>query len=265
MFAYLSKLLPQFVLPLGLAAVLLFVSLFLIKHKPKAAMGLVIAALLVIVVGGNTYFSTFLARSMEWRYMPPTETLSADAIVLLGGGTESPDTPRQMVEVNGAGDRVLYAAKLYQQGAAPVIIVSGGNLKFSSARGYTPAEEMRALLITLGIPENAVVLQDKSQNTSEDALYTRALLTERGFSKIILVTSANHMDRAIMLFEKEELEIIPAPADYSVTQRSWDNLMQWNWKTVLLNLVPSAGALSQTTTVLREYIGILFYRVMLIF
>ncbi len=58
--------------------------------------------------------------------MPLTGEVKADAIVLLGGGTEAPDTPRQMVEVNSAGDRVLYAAQLYKAGAAPLIISLAG-------------------------------------------------------------------------------------------------------------------------------------------
>ncbi|MGV8049077.1 MAG: YdcF family protein [Anaerolineaceae bacterium] len=265
MLVYLSKLLPQFVYPAGLAALLLFISLFQIKKKPKKAIWLVIVALLLIAVGGNAYFSAYLTRSMEWRYMPPTEEIQADVIVVLGGGTESPDSPRQMVEVNGAGDRVLYAAKLYNEGAAPVIILSGGNLEFSEARGYTPAEEMRAMMITLGIPEKALILQDQSQNTEEDALYTKAILTERGFKKIILVTSAAHMDRAVMNFRDSDLEIIPAPTDYSITQQSWDNLMRWDWKTVLLNLVPSSNSLNQTSSILHEYLGIMVCRVKLLF
>ncbi len=265
MLAYLSKLLPQFVLPLGLVALFLFISLFLIKKKPNGAIFMVVLALLIVAVGGNAYFSAFLTRSMEWRHMPPTTALEADAIVVLGGGTESPDTPRQMVEVNAAGDRVIYAARLYKEGAAPLVILSGGNLAFSEARSMTPAKEMKAMMITLGLPENALILQEKSQNTAEDAQYTKAILTERGFKKIILVTSAAHMDRALLMFNSPDLEIIPAPVDYAVTEQSWDNLMRPDVKTILLHLAPSSTAFSQTSAILREYIGIAFYRIMLLF
>ncbi|MFZ3071095.1 MAG: YdcF family protein [Anaerolineaceae bacterium] len=265
MLAYLSKFLPQFVLPVGLVALLLFISLFLIHKKPKAATWLVVISLLLVSVGGNTYFAAYLTRSMEWRYMPPASTPKADAIVVLGGGTESPDTPRQMVEVNGAGDRVLYAAKLYKEGAAPLIILSGGNLGFSQARSTTPAQEMRAMMITLGIPEKALVLQEKSQNTAEDAAYTLEILEGKGIEKIILVTSAAHMDRSVMLFRDEDLEIIPAPTDYTVTSQSWNNLMHWDYKIVLLNLMPNSQSMNQTNAILREYMGILFYRVKLLF
>ncbi len=261
MIAYLSKVLPQFVLPVGLTAILLFLTLFLIKKKPKTAFWLVLISLLVVSTAGNAYFSAFLTRSLEWRYMPPTGEVKADAIVLLGGGTEAPDTPRQMVEINSAGDRVLYAAQLYKAGAAPLIILSGGNMSYSQARSTTPAQEMQAMLVGLGVPQEALVLQSQSQNTAEDAYFTSAILAEKQIRTVILVTSAAHMERALMMFASPEISIIPAPTDYNVTQRSWENLMRWDWKTILTHVMPDGGNIARTNLILHEYLGIFFYRV----
>ncbi len=261
MIAYLSKVLPQFILPVGLTAILLFLTLFLIKKKPKTAFWLVLISLLVVSTAGNAYFSAFLTRSLEWRYMPPTGEVKADAIVLLGGGTEAPDTPRQMVEINSAGDRVLYAAQLYKAGAAPLIILSGGNMSYSQERSTTPAQEMQAMLVGLGVPQEALVLQSQSQNTAEDAYFTSAILTEKQIRTVILVTSAAHMERALMMFASPEISIIPAPTDYNVTQRSWENLMRWDWKTILTHVMPDGGNIARTNLILHEYLGIFFYRV----
>jgi len=261
MIAYLSKVLPQFVLPVGLTAILLFLTLFLIKKKPKTAFWLVLISLLLVSAAGNAYFSAFLTRSLEWRYMPPTGEVKADAIVLLGGGTEAPDTPRQMVEINSAGDRVLYAAQLYKAGAAPLIILSGGNMSYSQERSTTPAQEMQAMLVDLGVPQEALVLQSQSQNTAEDAYFTSAILAEKQIRTVILVTSAAHMERALMMFASPEISIIPAPTDYNVTQRSWENLMRWDWKTILTHVMPDGGNIARTNLILHEYLGIFFYRV----
>lgn len=261
MIAYLSKVLPQFVLPVGLTAILLFLTLFLIKKKPKTAFWLVLISLLLVSAAGNAYFSAFLTRSLEWRYMPPTGEVKADAIVLLGGGTEAPDTPRQMVEINSAGDRVLYATQLYKAGAAPLIILSGGNMSYSQARSTTPAQEMQAMLVDLGVPQEALVLQSQSQNTAEDAYFTSAILAEKQIRTVILVTSAAHMERALMMFASPEISIIPAPTDYNVTQRSWENLMRWDWKTILTHVMPDGGNIARTNLILHEYLGIFFYRV----
>jgi uncharacterized SAM-binding protein YcdF (DUF218 family) len=139
MFVYLSKLLPLFVYPLGIVVVLLVLAL-IINRKPKWHKALLILALAALLIGSNRWLSYGLARSLEWRNLPAETTPQAEVIVLLGGGTEPGDWPRPTAEVNSAGDRVLYAARLYNEGAAPAILVSGGNLTFSSARGTTPAE-----------------------------------------------------------------------------------------------------------------------------
>jgi len=144
MFVYLSKLLPLFIYPLGLGCILLILALVLEKHR-QWRRGLLISALIIMWLASNRWVSYSLARSLEWRNLPPDTTPQAEVIVLLGGGTEPGDPPRPMTEINSAGDRVIYAAKLYHDQAAPIILVSGGNLGFSNLRGATPAEEMTDL------------------------------------------------------------------------------------------------------------------------
>jgi uncharacterized SAM-binding protein YcdF (DUF218 family) len=137
MFVYLSKLLPLLIYPLGLASLIILLVLILGKprHWPK---GLLAVGLIILYLAGNRWVSYGLARTLEWRDLPPENMPSTEVIVLLGGGTEPGDPPRPMAEVNNAGDRVLYAAKLYREGAAPAILVSGGNVDFTSDRSSTP-------------------------------------------------------------------------------------------------------------------------------
>lgn len=259
MFVYLSKFLPQFVYPLGLVTIILFLSLFFLKHR-KLAFWFILLSLVLLSVAGNRYFSAGLTRLVEWQYLPPAELPEADAMVVLGGGTESLDPPRQMAEVNGAGDRMLYADWLYDQGASPIILLSGGNLGFSSLRGTTPAYEMQQIMLQLGVPEEAMILQEDSQNTAEDALFSAEILRDLEIDEIILVTSALHMPRALALFEAQGLAVIPAPTDYTITTLAWSEMMDLELKDILLNLMPSSGALNQTTGVLKELLGTLVYR-----
>ncbi len=258
MFVYLSKLLPLFFYPLGFAAFLLILVLALDKNR-KWRKGLLIFALVVLWLGSNRWVSYALARSLEWRDLPPETTPQAEVIVLLGGGTEPGDYPRQMAEVNGAGDRVLYAAKLYREGAAPVILVSGGNLDFSSARGATPVDDMIDLLTQLGVPEEAIWQQDQSQNTHEDAVYSAEILKEKKITEVILVTSAMHMPRAKALFENQGIDVIPAPADFTITERNWQSVFHPSFGELVINIMPNASALNLTTTVLKEYFGLVVY------
>ncbi len=259
MFVYLSKLLPLFLYPLGIVTILLLLVLFLDNFK-KWRKGLLISALIVLWLGSNRWVSYGLARSLEWRNLPPETTPQAEVIVLLGGGTEPQDYPRQMTEVNGAGDRVLFAAKLYRDGAAPAILVSGGNLNFSGARGATPADDMTELLTQLGVPEEAIWRQDRSQNTHDDAVYSAEILKEKGITEIILVTSAMHMPRAKALFEQQGLDVIAEPADFTITEQNWQSVFHPTVGEFVINLLPNASALGLTTTVLKEYFGLLVYR-----
>jgi uncharacterized SAM-binding protein YcdF (DUF218 family) len=258
MFVYLSKLLPLLVYPLGLTCILLIIALAL-KGRPKLRRGLMIAGLAILWLGGNRWVSYSLARSLEWRHLPTEVTPEAQVIVLLGGGTESGEAPRPMTEVNSAGDRVLYAAQLYHDGAAPFILASGGNVNFSEARSTTPAEEMVDLLFLTNVPEEVIWQQGQSQNTYEDAVFSAEILAQKDINTIILVTSAMHMPRAKALFEAQGLNVIPAPVDFTITQYNWQTTFKPGLDEFIIYLLPNTSSLGLTTNVLKEYLGLLVY------
>ena len=260
MMTFLSKFLPQFIYPLGLASVMLIIVL-LTKRRPRWGRIGVLLALAVLWIAGNHWVATGLARSLEWRYTPLDPVPEAPAIVVLGGGTQASIAPRPIVEVNGAGDRVIYAAWLYQQGLSENILVSGGRIPFLSAglsELDTPAHEMAFLLEMLGVPRDAIILEAESLNTYENAVNSRQILNGEGIQRIILVTSAMHMPRSVNLFEAQGFEVIPAPVDYRVTQSDW-TMSEFNAFNFTLRLLPGADNLALTSRVLKEYFGMLFY------
>ena len=258
MFVYLSKLLPLLVYPLGFACVLLILAA-VCKYRKKLQRGLMVFALVLLWLASNRWVSYALARSLEWRNLPPENTPQAEVMVVLGGGTESGDPPRPMAEINSAGDRVLYAAKLFKDGAAEKILLSGGNLSFSTNRGSTPAQEMQELFELIGIPQEAIWMQSESENTYEDALYSSRILRENGIEEVILVTSAMHMPRAKALFEAQGIAVIPAPVDFTVTEQGWESTFKPTWKEALIYLLPNDSSLGLTTNALKEYIGMVIY------
>jgi uncharacterized SAM-binding protein YcdF (DUF218 family) len=258
MFVFLSKILPPLVYPIGLTSILLVLTL-IFNRKERLRKGILVGALLILWIGGNRWVAVSLTRSLEWRYLPPDVTPTAEVIVVLGGGTHSAQYPRSLVELNGAGDRVLYAGWLYHQGAAPNLLLTGGYIEWISQRD-SPAHDMAAVLTLLGVPGEAVWLEPESQNTYENALYTRRILEEKGINEIILVTSALHMPRAVALFEHQGFDVIPAPTDFSVTEASWERLWEPSLNSQIFNLLPGIGNLEKTTVVMKEYIGMLVYR-----
>jgi uncharacterized SAM-binding protein YcdF (DUF218 family) len=255
-FVFLSKLLPLFIYPLGLSIVLLVIALVWRRvWRP-----LVLLAAVLLLLGSNRCVAYSLIRSLETRYSPAPGEATAGAIVVLGGGTRSADHPRPIVEVNEAGDRLLYAAELYRRGAASHILVSGGAIDYLTAEGIAPeGSDMALFLQAQGVPKEAIWVEDRSRNTYENALYSRALLDAQGVGDVLLVTSAMHMPRSVPLFEAQGLDVTAAPTDFLVSQAEWDHLWQADLAARLIYLTPDAEYLAYTQRVLKEYVGILVY------
>ncbi len=246
-------------LPIGVGLLLLFTAL-LVAYNRKASAILVISALAILWLSSTTGFSDLLARSLELKYLPPEEIPSAEVMVVLGGGTEPAAYPRTTVELNGAGDRVLYAAQVYKEGKAAHILLSGGDLEWLDEGSTTPAEDMAAILTQIGVPQDALWLETESKNTYENALYAKQFLEEKEINKILLVTSAMHMPRAVALFEKQGFEVIPLPVDYSVTNSPIAAEGAEGFAAKFLDILPSASNLSLTTNAMKEYIGFVIYK-----
>jgi uncharacterized SAM-binding protein YcdF (DUF218 family) len=258
-FVFLSKLLPQFIYPLGLIAGLLILAL-IFQRRRTWQIAVLVLALAVLWLGGNRWVASSLTRSLEWQYLPAGDLPQAEVIVVLGGGTDPMEYPRQTPELNSAGDRVFYGAYLYQQGKAPQLLLSGGRIDWLDGSASAPADEMADILKVMGVPEEALIREDRSLNTYENAVNSAAILREMEVPRVLLVTSAMHMPRSFALFERQGIQVIPAPTDFKVTQGDWNGLLGANWQTFLLNFFPDVGNLNQTTAVLKEYIGMFVYR-----
>ena len=261
MFVFLSKLLPLFAYPLGFCCFLLILALVWHKRR-RLRNGLIIAAVFILWVFSNRWVDLALTRSLEWQYLPVQGAPKAEAIVVLGGGTYPAQYPRQTTEMSGAGDRVLYAAHLFRDGRAPFVLLSGGTIEWMGDFPSTPATEMEDIITFMGVPPSALWLEDKSQNTHEDAVMSAQVLKAKGVHRILLVTSAIHMPRAMAVFQKTGLEVIPAPTDFKVTQAAWDGLLHGSVESDIINLLPDASDLGSITNDLKEYIGLLVYRLM---
>jgi uncharacterized SAM-binding protein YcdF (DUF218 family) len=257
MFIFLTKLLPIFIYPLGLAILLLVAVLFL-RRVPRWRSFFLLAALGILLFASNAWIPAILMRSLEWQYLPLETYPKTEVIVVLGGSTASAQYPRQIVQVSRAGNRLLYAAHLYHQGVAPNLLLTGGYIEWMMER-EPPAYDMAFILEMLGVPDEAFWFETESRNTHENALFTRQILAEKEIDRIILVTSAMHMPRAFKLFENQGFDVIPAPADYNITQADWDRLWEPNLVNQLFNFLPSVESLQDTTTALKEYMGIIFY------
>lgn len=169
-----------------------------------------------------------------------------DLIVVLGGGTTVDPTFRP--QLTGAGDRVMMAARLYHEGRAKRICVTGEQTIRTDARDPDPAEEARDLLRSIGVPADAIHAL-RGVNTSEEIRSLKTWLRSQPGNedwRIGLVTSAWHMDRALALARKNGLDdLVPVPAHFLSQPFTPDPSI----------VIPSAGNLETTARMLHEYLG----------
>lgn len=258
MFLYLSKLLPLFLYPLGLACLLMVVALVTLWKQPRRAAGAIALALVVLLVGSNGWVSRSLVRSLESQNIPQAELPNASAIVVLGGATKPAFPPRPGVDLSDEGDRILYGAQLYQQHKAPLIIVSGGRIDWQGS-GPPEAADMAVILRQVGVPASAIIQESSSLNTYQNAVNVKKILEERGIRQVLLVTSAMHMPRSLLIFKRQGIAAIAAPTDFLVSDNDLQEL-QRSPQARLLNILPDTDRLYQSTRALKEYVGLIVYR-----
>jgi uncharacterized SAM-binding protein YcdF (DUF218 family) len=209
------------------------------------------------MICGNGWLVGGLTKQLEWKYLPSDPVPIADCILVLSGGVDSQIPPRPTIEIGEAGDRILYSAHLYRNGKAPLIICAGG----SGTGGIRPrsyAEDMAELLQTLNVPQEVIILETKSENTHEHSQNLMPIFQQRGFKKILLVTSAMHMTRSIGVFKKQcpGIEFIPAPTDFRCTEKQ--TITPWYRK--LVAAIPTPKNLLNFSEVMHEYLGIAYYK-----
>lgn len=257
-FLFLSKLLPLFVYPLGFSCILLLIALWFCYKRSRWTFVPVLLALIILMTASNVKFSNTLVTSLERKYLPLESTPKAGAIVILGGATRNQESPRIIPDMSERGDRLLYGVKLYKDGAAPYILLTGGRIDWYGGSS-SEAEDMATLIEIMGVPRENLLLEPRSLTTYENAVYTKEILERRNIDKIILVTSAAHMPRSMAIFKKQGIEAIPAPADFMVSDR---NLIENEASTQsrIISFFPNPESLDRSTQIIKEYIGTFIYR-----
>jgi len=250
---YLGKIFIHLTSPLGLCVLLVPVGLTLIlRGRRRVGCGLVTLAFGWLLVWSLPAASVWLRAGLEQQtaLRAPAQYPVADAIVVLGGVVEGARKNwRDAPHLLAGADRVWFGAQLYRAGRAPVLIFSGGNSDWSNA-DEAEADAMQKFANDLGVPASAVLMENRSRNTQENAQYTQQLMAEHHFKTILLVTSAVHMPRALAIFQGQGIAVTPAVTDFdAIPSRS-----AW------LDWMPDAETLDRSSKAFKEYFGLWVYR-----
>ncbi|MER9137771.1 YdcF family protein [Mesorhizobium sp. M0830] len=250
MFFYFSKIFWFFIQPLNLAIFLLLAGLLaaMIGRRRLAVTGCVLA-FLILALSAWTSLGAMMLNPLEERFARPKLPEKVDGIVVLGGGFEgSINLVRGGYELNGSGDRMVEAAILARRFPTAQVIVSGGTGElFPDGEG--DAATAPRLLTALGVTADRLILENKSRNTYENAVFSKELVTPKPGETWLLATSAFHMPRAKALFDKAGFATVPWPVDYRTSGREGIGLFRDN----------PADSLQATTVAIREWIGLIAY------
>jgi uncharacterized SAM-binding protein YcdF (DUF218 family) len=168
-----------------------------------------------------------------------------NVIIVLGDGTvrlPGQSTVRPSIL---AYSRIVEATRLYflakNSKHECTIVISGGD---ASGTGITEADDYRAEMVQLGVAESDILLERRSMNTFQNAEFSEAMLRERQFDNLYLVTSGLHLPRALLYFSYFGLNPTPCAADYIVPS---------------VSIFPTGYNFAIADLAVHEYVGILRY------
>jgi uncharacterized SAM-binding protein YcdF (DUF218 family) len=246
----LKQFLKQLILPP--VAWILALLVVLIFWRRRWARKLLFATISGIIVLHSGLVGHWLRYPLESRYTPlinPHDAGYYDVIVVLtaasipaGGLLPFPTIDEHMFR------RLDEAWRLYRIQPKP-IIVSGGHVNpFTPDRNENKIA--RDYLIRWGVPQQHVIQEVRSRDTFESALETAKLLKQKGWKRYLLVTSAVHMPRSMLVFSAMAPEPIPAPGDFTLREE----------KLSPLDFAPTVSAARAIALTLHEYLGFAYYR-----
>ena len=246
-----TKLLTWLASPIGIFVGLGGIgALMLLRGRRRATAHLLItiAALQLVLFAWHPVADALIApleaRARQMAAEAPQQGYSA--ILVLGGAMSTPPVgSKEMPLVHEGFARILFAAHLYHAGVAPRIIASGGSFDLpGGAKGSSEAEGIRDMLVLLRVPREAIILEEVSRNTRENARESGRILGKD--AKVALVTSAFHMPRATREMDIEGLQTRAFPTDFRVRPEERPYWEQWT---------PNPDALAKSTTAIKEWLG----------
>ena len=254
MFFILSKLLLFLLNPLVWILFFILLAKFLKKIKWKKR-SLTISILLFLFFS-NGYISKHAIYFWEAKTISVKDIEQPyDIGILLSGYAKNMNyllEEDHFFQLGGGANRLTQTIELYKLGKIKKILISGG-MAYILEKGVPESENTKRFLIRLGIPEADILIETKSRNTYENALYSKAFLATNGIEKnqrLLLITSAFHIFRAEKCFKKVGLKVTPFSVDYYTDSLAFHPEY----------FIPSTSAIDNWQLLIKEWVGIVVYR-----
>lgn len=251
----LAKILALLAQPSSLAILAVVAGLWMMRRSPPRPLARRLAwgGVLALLIGGLTPIGNLLILPLEQRFASvpaPKPGDRVDGIILLGGFEDGwVSAGRGGLALNEAAERVTEGLRLAARHPEAKVVFTGG-VGGLLARGAAAVGPVADFLADAGIARDRLILEGRSRNTYENALFTRELVAPKPSERWLLVTSAYHMPRAMGLFRKAGFAVTAYPVDYR-TRGPEDALR-------VFERVPQG--LMRTDVAANEWIGLAAYR-----
>lgn len=228
--------------------VILFALVFIRRQGLKKT--IIVLSILSLAVLAMPVCTQYLAKQLENHEALNIQELNPahyQAIVILGAGRqrEAPEYGRDVPSLLGL-ERLRYGAMLHKKTGLP-ILVSGGKWSLDE----TPETDFMRQILEQEFGVKIQWQERKSRTTWENAQYSREIAIASEIKSILLVTHAWHMPRAFYSFKKAGFSVTPAPLGFKTGVSEQPDLLDY---------IPQAKALSATTLLLHEWLGMVWYR-----
>jgi uncharacterized SAM-binding protein YcdF (DUF218 family) len=239
----LEDVVKYFILPSNLIIIfsVLGVIFFLVKKTRKSSIYLLLTSLAIYIIFATGPVSFWLLGTLEYEH-PYIERIDAikdiEYIVVLTAFAEEDSLLPLSSRLNDASAfRLLEVLSIFNDIPHSNIIITGNE---------EPSFIMKEMLISAGINQDKIIIENNSDNTFESAINVNALINNKPF---ILITSAGHMPRTIRVFNKLGMRPTPAPTHYLTKKNN-----------LAISYLPSPLHLRYSDLAIHEYAGILWYR-----
>ena len=238
---YIKKTISFLVEPLGVTLTLFALGLyFLFVKKERVALYSLLASFLALTLFAYAPFANFLVSSLEDKYHKYDYSKEIKYIHVLGNGHTTDSEQPISSQLGSAGTkRVLEGVIIHFNSPGSKLIFTGYKGKTDTSNAVMNAR----LAMALGVEKENIIIFGDPRDTREEATFAQSVV---GVDEFVLVTSATHMPRSIMLFESLGLEPIAAPTDFlKIDDRGFFQ-------------APSTASLYNSTVAMHEYFGLLW-------
>lgn len=243
MFFILSKILDFLLQPICWLFVLLGLAYF-----SRFSKRFILAAVGLLLLLSNGWF----VNQCYLAYESPQTKLNKEYkwCIILGGGMMRAGEGYRTGET---ADRFIQPLLLYKQGKIKRILITGGNVNIKGLKidATQESKKVKEILISMGVDNKDIFLEEKARNTHENAVNTKKMLQPFLEEKMLLVTSAMHMPRAKACYIKEGFKIDVFPADIKKKDTPSGILDQF---------IPQERNLSKFAELIREIAGYVIYQ-----